>query len=58
MKILSCWMERGGTGKTTHTREITTTLASLGYKVLIIDIDPQHDTSKLLLDNHITANLP
>lgn len=49
-KIISFWMQRGGVGKTTHSTEFASTLASLGYKVLMVDADPQCDTTKRFLE--------
>lgn len=35
--------EKGGAGKTTITRYLSYTLARAGYRVLVVDEDPQHD---------------
>ncbi len=41
MKILSVFNNKGGVGKTTLTYHLSHALAGMGYKVLMIDADPQ-----------------
>ena len=41
MKVLSVFNNKGGVGKTTLTYHLAHALAELGYKVLMIDADPQ-----------------
>lgn len=41
MKIIVIAMRKGGTGKSTNTRNIAVALVSMGYKVLLIDTDSQ-----------------
>jgi cellulose biosynthesis protein BcsQ len=41
MKSISIFNNKGGVGKTTLTFHLAHALASLGYKTLIIDLDPQ-----------------
>ncbi len=41
MKILSIFNNKGGVGKTTLTYHISCAMAELGYKVLLMDLDPQ-----------------
>src|SRR3989338_775470 len=41
MKILSVFNNKGGVGKTTLTYHLSHALAVMGYKVLMIDADPQ-----------------
>ena len=42
--------QKGGVGKTTLTRELGIYLASLGYRLLFVDCDPQGNLSKSLLE--------
>lgn len=45
MKVISCGTLKGGTGKTMVTFNIAGILAEMGYKVLMIDNDPQCNLS-------------
>jgi len=47
--IISCANEKGGTGKTSTTALIGWELSSMGYKVLLIDCDPQANLTDLML---------
>lgn len=49
-KIVSFINLKGGVGKTTTTVNIAATLATDGYKVLIIDLDPQTNATVSLID--------
>jgi len=44
-KIISIGNQKGGTGKTTTTVNLSTALGELNYKVLIVDTDPQGNTT-------------
>ena len=44
-KIIAVTQQKGGAGKTTITANLCTCISSLGYKVLLIDTDPQGSLS-------------
>lgn len=53
MKVISITNQKGGVGKTTSAINISFYLAKMGYKVLIIDFDPQGNaTSGLGVDKN------
>ncbi|MFZ7133497.1 MAG: ParA family protein [Eubacteriales bacterium] len=44
-KIISVFNQKGGVGKTTTNINLSTYISMLGYKVLVIDADPQGNTT-------------
>ena len=45
-KIITIVNRKGGCGKTTTTKNLGYSLAKKGYKVLLVDYDPQCNTTK------------
>lgn len=52
-KVLSIANFKGGVGKTTSTLNIGSCLADMGYKVLLIDLDPQFNLTQCLFVNDV-----
>lgn len=46
-KIVSVALQKGGVGKSTTVLEIGANLAAMGHKVLLIDMDPQQNLSRM-----------
>lgn len=51
--VISIASQKGGTGKTSSTISLAAGLARRGKKVLVIDIDSQANSSKVLLPNYV-----
>src|SRR3712207_8228860 len=49
MKIVTVGNFKGGTGKTTNACMISYSLSKMGYKTLLLDLDPQANATTLLL---------
>jgi cellulose biosynthesis protein BcsQ len=47
--LISCWIPKGGVGKTTTTFTLSHVLAENGYKILLVDCDSQRDLSQVIL---------
>lgn len=56
-RVLTVSNQKGGVGKTTSTVNIASALASVGARVLVIDLDPQGNASTALGVPH-TADIP
>lgn len=52
-KIIMFALQKGGVGKTTSTVATAEILAATGYRVLVVDFDPQGNATKILTGNSI-----
>lgn len=50
-KVYALAIQKGGVAKTTSSIAMSAVLAELGYKVLLIDNDPQHNSTRALVKN-------
>ncbi len=59
-KVLCFAIQKGGVAKTTSSVSISAVLANCGYKVLLIDNDPQANSTRAVgkYDNRGGATLP
>ena len=57
MRVLSIANHKGGTGKTATTRALGDVLANKGYKVLMLDIDPQSSLTTSCGLSEVSPNL-
>ena len=53
-KVIAVFNQKGGVGKTTTNVNLTASLGSIGKKILVLDLDPQgNTTSGYGIDKHL-----
>lgn len=57
MKIISLFNNKGGVGKTTLAFHLSHILSEMGYKVLMIDLDPQCNLTICSIDEELLHNI-
>ena len=57
MKTISVFNNKGGVGKTTLTYHLANALAELGYKVLMVDADPQCNLTIFSVDSETISKI-
>ena len=56
-KVVALAIQKGGVAKTTSSVAMSAVLASEGYRVLLIDNDPQHNSTRALLKGSIELSV-
>lgn len=58
MKVISFLNLKGGVGKTTSSDNLAVGLVKKGFKVLLVDLDPQANTTAMFIgDNEIKVDM-